>query len=456
MNIKEIVKSQKAYFETGKTLDYENRLESLQKLKKILINHEDELADALQKDLNKSKEEVFMTEIGFTLTELSYMEKRLKKFMKTKKVKTPLAQFHSSSFVVPEPYGNTLIMSPWNYPITLSFGPMIGAIAAGNTVILKPSNYSFNISMVMKKLINQFFDENYIAVVTGGREENNELLDEKFDYIFFTGSPIVGRIVMEKAAKNLTPVCLELGGKSPCIIDKGTNVDLAAKRIAFGKSINSGQTCVAPDYLFVHEYDKHKFIDSYKKYIKEFYGENPLEYDKMVHIINQKHYDRLKSLFENENIIFGGACDDQKLLIEPTLIDNIDGNSLIMQEEIFGPILPILTYKDIDDVIKFVNSREKPLALYFFSENKNNEDKMLRQCSFGGGCINDTIIHIASDSMPFGGVGNSGMGTYHGKASFDIFTHYKSILKKYNWIDLPMRYLPYNEKKSKLIRFFLK
>lgn len=456
MKICELVEAQKAYFESGNTLSYESRLESLKKFKKILVDHEDELADALKKDLNKSPEEVFMTEIGFTLTELSYMEKKLKRFMKIKRVKTPLAQFHSDSLIFPEPYGNTLIMSPWNYPITLSFGPMIGAIAAGNTVILKPSDYSPNISRVMKKLIGLYFKEEYISVVTGGRQENNELLDQKFDFIFFTGSPIVGKIVMEKASKNLTPVCLELGGKSPCIIDKGFDIDLAAKRIAFGKCINSGQTCVAPDYLFIHDSDKEKFVESYKKHICDFYGDNPLEYEKMVHIINNKHYNRVKSLFVNENILCGGKFNDEKMLIEPTLIDGIDGDSSSMQEEIFGPVLPIMTYRNMDEVIKFVRNREKPLALYLFTNNKIVEREFMDKCSFGGGCINDTIVHIASDSMPFGGVGNSGMGSYHGKASFDIFTHYKSVLKKHNWIDLPMRYLPYDDKKLKLIRFFLK
>lgn len=469
MEISKIVEKQREYFYSGKTKSISFRQRALRKLKYAIITNESRICDALKKDLNKSNFESYMTEIGMVLEEINTLIKYTPKWAAAKYVKTPLAQFAGRSFILPEPYGVVLIMSPWNYPFQLSIAPLVGAIAAGNCVILKPSAYAPNTSQVLEDILSACFPKKYVAVVQGGREENKQLLEQKFDYIFFTGGATVGKLVMEKAARHLTPVSLELGGKSPCIVDKTADLKMAAKRIAFGKFLNAGQTCVAPDYLYVHEDVKEKLIWYLKKYIKEFFGKEPLKNPDYPRIINEKHYERLMGLMKGERVLEGGYGYDNihdqangsvdsviPYRIAPTIIDKVTKDSNIMQEEIFGPILPVMTFKNISQVVEYVNSRPKPLALYLFTTNRKLEKYILKNISFGGGCINDTIIHLANSKLGFGGVGESGMGSYHGKYSFDTFSHKKSIIKKANWIDLPMRYHPYTDKNEKLIRFFLK
>ena len=456
VDIKTLVKEQRKFFRTKETLSYSYRSTQLKKLRNAIYEYEDKLKEALMKDLGKNGTESYFAEIGIVLKELSYIEKRLKKLMKNKSVRTHLTDFPAKSFISPHPYGVVLIISPWNYPVNLTLGPLIGAIAAGNTVIIKPSEYSINTSKVLQEMISKTYNEKYITVVEGGIKENQELLDEKTDYIFFTGSTNVGKIVMEKASKFLTPVSLELGGKSPVIVDKDVNVKVAAKRIAFGKYLNSGQTCIAPDYLFIHESRKDQFLTCFQQSINEFFGDEPIESQDYGKIINERHYSRLVNLMDGEDAIIGGIANDENQRIAPTVLDNIGFDSNIMQEEIFGPILPLLSYSDIDEVIGYINKNPNPLALYLFTNSKKTEDKVMSECNFGGGCINDTLMHIASDYLPFGGVGESGMGSYHGKASFDTFTHYRSILKKSTLIDVPARYAPYNSKKEKITKLLLK
>lgn len=454
--IEKTVEAQRAYFLKGETKSYEFRLQALKKLHEAIEKNEPLINKALKSDLNKSGFESFMTEIGMTQSELCYAIKHLKSWMKVKRVSTPLANFHARSFVLSEPFGVALIMSPWNYPFMLCMDPLIGAIAAGNCTILKPSNYSPATSAVISKIIRENFSPEYITVVEGGREQNSALLDQRFDYIFFTGGVTVGKIVMEKASKYITPVTLELGGKSPCIVDKTADLPLAAKRLVFGKYLNSGQTCVAPDYLFVHSSVKKEFLEYIKKNITEMYGKNPLDSPDYPKMINKKHFDRVLGLINGQNVIAGGNSCEETLQIAPTVLDGVKGNDPVMQEEIFGPVLPVLTFEDIGEVESFVLKREKPLALYLFTNDKNIEKRILNNLSFGGGCINDTIVHLASSVMGFGGVGQSGMGSYHGKLSFDTFSHKKSIVKKSNWIDLSVRYQPYTEKSAKTLRKFLK
>lgn len=455
MNITELVLKQRKYYNSGATRSLSARLDALSKLRTILTDHEDELYAALKSDLNKSQEESYMTEIGFTLNELTYMEKHLKSYIKNKRVSTPLMQFPASSYKCPEPYGVTLIMSPWNYPVMLLLAPLIGALAAGNTAILKPSAYSPATSEVISTLIKTVYPEELVAVVTGGREQNNALLEEKFDYIFFTGSPNVGKLVMKKASAHLTPVSLELGGKSPCIVDKTANIELAARRICFGKYLNSGQTCIAPDYLLVHNDVKDELIKNIINNINMFFGKEPLNAPHLVKIINERHFKRILGLIENENIVCGGTYNENTHQIAPTIVDNITFDSKIMQEEIFGPILPVITYTGHEQIVNYITNQPKPLAFYLFTSDKSLEKMYLNRCSFGGGCINDTIMHIASDTLPFGGVGNSGMGSYHGKQSFDCFTHYKSVLKKATWLDIPIRYYPFSKKKLNMMKKFM-
>ncbi len=389
------------------------------------------------------------------LDELRYIAKHLEKWAKPKRVPTPLSQFPSRSFICKEPYGVTLVMSPWNYPFLLSLDPLIGSIAAGNCVILKPSAYAPHTSHLLADLISSVFSPAHVAVVEGGREENSSLLEQRFDFIFFTGSVSVGKLVMEKAAQNLTPVVLELGGKSPCIIDETANLPMAARRLVFGKLLNAGQTCVAPDYVLVKRERKEDLISLLKSNIQDALGQNPGKNPEFPKIINQKHFQRLCAILEGETILLGGETDEAALTIAPTVTEASAENPS-MQEEIFGPILPILTYDKPDDAIRFIREREKPLALYLFTESKAFEKRILQEVSFGGGCINDTIIHLATHHMPFGGVGHSGMGSYHGKKSFDAFTHEKSIVKKSSSVDLPVRYHPYTEKKLKMLKKFLK
>ncbi|MFA7075743.1 MAG: aldehyde dehydrogenase [Candidatus Izemoplasmatales bacterium] len=456
MTISNLVKTQRIYFSQGKTKDYQKRKESLRKLYDAIIVHENEIKDALYKDLNKNPGEAFLTEIGVTLKEITYLSKHLKKLMKDKRVKTEITNFPAKSFISPAPYGVTLIMSPWNYPIFLTLAPLAGAIAAGNTVIIKPSNYSPNTTDIIEKIVKYAFSEEYIAVVKGGREENQDLLNQKFDYIFFTGSSTVGKIVMEKAASNLTPISLELGGKSPTIVTEDAKIGLAAKRIVFGKLINVGQTCVAPDYVLVDKKVEIQFIEEIKKNIIEFYGDKPLENPNYGKIINSKHYQRLLGLMKNQEIACGGVGNDELGKISPTVLVNVDPNSAVMQEEIFGPILPIISYEDLGEAIEFVNSRPHPLALYLFTTSKTTMNNVLRNCQFGGGCINDTIMQVASDYLPFGGVGDSGMGSYHGSASFKTFSHYRSVINKSNKLDIPLRYYPITANKENFIKKFLK
>ena len=456
LEIKELVKNQRTYFRTNATLPVSKRIEALKKLHASIKKHEGEINEALKKDLGKSTTEGFMCEIGLTLSEISYMIKHVKSYAKEKDVHTPLVHFHSRSFRKPSPYGVVLIMSPWNYPFLLTMDPLVDALAAGNTVIIKPSAYSPYTSEIVKRIIEECFDKKYVAVVTGGRAENNHLLNEHFDYIFFTGSKEVGKYVMEKASAHLTPVTLELGGKSPCIVDETANLKVTAARIAFGKYLNCGQTCVAPDYLYCHESIKDELLKEIKKQITKMYGKDPLKNDDYGKIINEKHFNRVKGLIDEKKVIHGGYSDDEALRIAPTVMDNITWNDAIMQEEIFGPILPVLTFSSLDEAINTVNNREHPLALYIFSSNKNNIRRVTSECGYGGGCINDTIIHLASSEMDFGGFGESGMGSYHGKHGFDTFTHYKSIVDKKTWLDLPMRYQPYKGLYEKMMRFFLK
>ncbi|MFA6309260.1 MAG: aldehyde dehydrogenase [Clostridia bacterium] len=456
MDIKKIVDAQREYFKTDVTKDFAFRLNALKRLKKAVYENEQKINDALKDDLNKSEFETYMTETGIVLSELTFAIRHLKGWMRTKRVRTPLSLFHSRSFVISEPYGVALIMSPWNYPFMLLIDPLIGAIAAGNCAVLKPSNYSPATSQVIHDIISENFEPEYISVVMGGRQENKDLLDQRFDYIFFTGSTAVGRFAMEKASVNLTPVTLELGGKSPCIVDKTANLELAAKRIVFGKYLNAGQTCNAVDYLLVHKSVKDELVKYLIENVEKQYGKDAISNKDFTRIINEKHFERIMNLIKDEEIILGGKSDAVKLKIAPTILDNVSPDSPIMQEEIFGPVLPVLTFETLDEVENFVVSREKPLALYLFTTDKKVEKRILKNLSFGGGCVNDTIIQIATPRMGFGGVGHSGMGAYHGKLSFDTFSHHKSMIKKYNWIDPPFRYQPVTKSKMKWLRRFLK
>ncbi len=454
--IKTIVTRQRKYFQTGSTLPVNTRLNALRRLYAAISGSEKEIHEALKKDLGKSGFESYICETGLVLEEISYMLKHTARFAREKRVRTPLAQFHSRSFQKPSPYGVTLIMSPWNYPFMLTLSPLVDALAAGNTAVVKPSAYSPNTSEVLRKILSQCFEPQYVAVVTGGRAENTCLLHEHFDYIFFTGSQAVGKEVMRNAAEYLTPVTLELGGKSPCIVDQTADIRLAARRVVFGKYLNCGQTCVAPDYIYCQRSVKDTFIKEVQKQIRKQYGRHPLDNPDYGKIINEKHFDRILGLIDEKKVVQGGGSDRKTLRIEPTVMDNVAFSDPVMQEEIFGPVMPILTFDSIDEVIHRVNAMPHPLALYLFTSDKKTEKKVISRCGFGGGCINDTIIHLATTEMGFGGFGESGMGAYHGKTGFDTFTHYKSIVDKKTWLDLPMRYQPYRKLHEKMVRFFLK
>lgn len=455
-NISMVVEHQRKFFSTKETLDINKRIYYLKKLKSVILKYENEINQALYEDLGKSTSESYMCEVGLTLSELSYQIKHIKRWSRPKRHITDLTNFHGKSYSVFEPYGVVLVMAPWNYPFMLTMEPLIGAVAAGNCVVAKPSAYSPATSSIIKKILEQVFDDSYVAVVEGGRAENTELLEQRFDYIFFTGGVNVGKLVMEKAAKNLTPVSLELGGKSPCIIDKTANLKLAAKRLAFGKYLNLGQTCVAPDYLLIEETVKEKFLNILIDTVKKMYGEKPLENQNYGKMINEKHYRRVMGLIDERKVILGGKGIEEQLRIEPTVLDNVTENDDVMQEEIFGPVLPVITYKEINDAVQFIETRPHPLALYIFSNDRKVQKLFTEKVTFGGGCINDTILHLATSRMGFGGVGDSGMGAYHGIKSFQTFSHEKSILRKYNWIDMPMRYQPYTKIMDKLVRMFLK
>ena len=422
--IKLILDKQRDFFNLNSTKDINFRKKQLEKLKEIINENEKDIMVALKEDLGKSEFESYSTEIGMVLSEISYALENIHNWAKVEKIKTPITNFKSKSYIYPEPYGNVLIMSPWNYPFQLTLFPLVGAIAAGNTAIIKPASSSIHTSKIMEKIINENFPEEFIHVLNAESKESRKVLDEKFDYIFYTGSPAVGKMVMQKAAENLTPITLELGGKSPCIIDKEGDLELFAN-------------------LYVHKDVKEEFIEYLIKYIEEFYGKNIEDNKDYVRIINEKHFNRLIDLMEEDKIIYGGDSNLEKLYISPTIMDNINWNDKVMEDEIFGPIIPILEYDSIVEVIEEIKKRPKPLALYIFSTNEKIIDKVINSISFGGGCINDTIMHLTNSNMPFGGVGNSGMGHYHGKYSFDTFTHYKSISDKSLSPDIETRYPPY-------------
>lgn len=454
--IKEIIEKQRKFFRTGATIDVDRRIKALKRLKAAIQNEESKIQEALKNDLGKSNFESYMCEIGMVLSEITYMEKHIRSFSREKTVHTPLAQFHSRSYQKPSPYGQVLIMSPWNYPFLLSIEPLVDAIAAGNTAVLKPSAYSPYTSEVMKRMLQDCFPEEYVAVIPGGREENTCLLAQKFDYLFFTGSQRVGKDVMRHAAEHLTPVTLELGGKSPCIVEKSANIKLAARRIVFGKFLNCGQTCVAPDYIYCDRAVKDKLLLELKAQIQKQYGDNPLENESYGKIINEKHFSRIQKLIDREKIAFGGKACEEALKIEPTVMDGVTFEDAVMQEEIFGPVLPVITYDSLESAIERINEMPHPLALYLFTKDRKAVRKVMSRCGFGGGCVNDTIIHLATSEMGFGGFGESGMGAYHGKAGFETFSHKKSIVDKKTWLDLPMRYQPYQGIYEKLIRRFLR
>ena len=455
--IQSLLKSQKDYYKSGVTIPVKFRIAQLKKLYKTIKKYENEVNEALKTDLGKSHYEGFMCESGLVLSEISYMIRHVKRFSKRKTVYTPITNFASHSFKQPVPYGNTLIMSPWNYPFLLTMDPLADAIAAGNTVILKPSAYSPATSKIIEKIITECFSPEYVSVVTGGRAENQALLAQKFDFVFFTGSQAVGKEVLRHTAEHLTPAVLELGGKSPCIVDESANIKLAAKRIVFGKFLNCGQTCVAPDYILCERTVKEAFIKEVVKQIKLQYGENPLHNKDYGKIVNEKHFARLLGLIEKEKVIVGGEANHETNQIAPTVLDGVTENDAVMGEEIFGPIMPILTFDDFDELIETLKEKDKPLALYLFSNNKKHIKRVTGELSYGGGCINDVVVHLATSEMGFGGVGESGMGAYHGKDGFDTFSHYKSVMDKKTWIDLPMRYQPYKSKLyEKLLHMFLK
>ena len=454
--IQEIVRKQRHFFYKGATLDINFRIKALKKLRASIQAHQPQINAALKTDLGKSSFESYMCESGLVLSEISYILKHIHSFSCEKTVHTPLAQFHSRSYRKPSPYGVVLVMSPWNYPFLLTFDPLVDAIAAGNTVVLKPSAYSPATSSIICEIVRECFPEQYVAVITGGRAENTCLLQESFDYIFFTGSQAVGKEVMKQASAHLTPVTLELGGKSPCIIDKSANLKLAAKRIVFGKYLNCGQTCVAPDYLYCHKDVKDELIRLIQKQIRKQFGKAPLDNKNYGKIINEKHFNRILNLIDPARVVQGGNGNPATLQIEPTVMDNVTFQDAVMQEEIFGPVLPVLTFDSVEEVIHKVNSMAHPLALYIFAQDREVTEKVTASCGFGGGCINDVIIHLATSEMPFGGFGESGMGSYHGEKGFETFSHYKSIVDKKTWIDLPMRYQPYRKLYDKLIHLFLK
>lgn len=439
-----LIQRQREYFQKGQTKDLSFRIQQLKVLKKAIFMYEEEIMKALKKDVNKSFFESYETEIGMVLQEINYAIKNIKNWSKPKKVKTPIVHFPAQSHIYQEPYGVVLILSPWNYPFQLAMVPLIGAIAAGNCVMMKPSELSPYTSKIIAKIVKTMYNPAYVAVVEGGIQESQFLLKQKWDYIFFTGSTRVGRLVMEAAAKHLTPVTLELGGKSPCIVDKEACIDVAAKRIVWGKLLNAGQTCVAPDYILVHHTVKKPLVESMRKYIQQFYGTQVN--DQFPRIINQHHFERLVALMKEGTIVGGGYHCKNTLQIAPTLMDEVSFEDPLMQEEIFGPLLPVIEYKKWSEVVQHIESRSKPLAFYFFSENKKKQKRVLQQFSFGGGCINDTILHLATPYMPFGGIGESGMGRYHGKTSFETFSHEKSVINRGTWLDIPFRYPPYNYK----------
>lgn len=455
--IQNLLEKQRIFYRSGATIPAQFRVQQLKKLYAAVKEQEVAIGEALAEDLGKSRYEGFMCETGLVLSEISYLIRHTKGFAKRKRAATPLAQFPARSFRQPMPYGNTLILSPWNYPFLLLMEPLADAIAAGNTAIVKPSADSPATVRIIEKIVAQCFPPEYVAVVTGGRAENTALLEQKFDLVFFTGSQAVGKEVLRHAAEHLTPAVLELGGKSPCIVDSGANIPLAAKRIVFGKFLNCGQTCVAPDYILCESSVKDALLKEIILQIRRQYGDDPLTNKNYGKIINQKHFTRLCALIDPRKVVFGGETDPETCQIAPTVMDGVTAGDAVMAEEIFGPILPVISFNSFESVVGALKKAAKPLALYLFSGNKAHIRSVTTQLSYGGGCINDVVIHLATSGMGFGGVGESGMGSYHGKDGFDAFSHYKSIVDKKTWLDLPMRYQPYQKGLyERLVRFFLK
>ncbi|MDX5421985.1 MAG: aldehyde dehydrogenase [Hymenobacteraceae bacterium] len=452
--IQQLVRRQHGFFASGRTLNLNFRREKLRALHAAITQHEQELFDAMYADFRKPEMESYTTEVGFVEQELKLTLKQLKQWAKPRKVKESLINFPAKSYIYTEPYGVALIIGPWNYPFQLLFNPLIGAMAAGNCVILKPSELTPSTSAVIAKLIRESFDEEYVAAVEGGVETSQRLLQERYNYIFFTGSTQVGKVIMKAAAEHLTPVTLELGGKSPAIVADDADLELTARRITWGKLLNVGQTCVAPDYVLVQEDVKEELIQQIIQCVKDFYGENPAESPDYARIINDRHFDRLKGYLSSGLVRAGGQTDEASRYIAPTILDQVTWDSPVMQEEIFGPILPVLTYSDLDEAIKTVNQHERPLALYFFSSDKRRQKKILKETHFGGGCINDTISHLVNPNLPFGGVGGSGMGSYHGQSSYDLFSNHKSVLHRGTWLDLPLRYPPYKDRLPSIRKLF--
>ncbi|MDU3866457.1 MAG: aldehyde dehydrogenase [Clostridium perfringens] len=446
--LREKINKQREYFSTGETKDINFRIEKLKKLRDVLKSEEEKVFEALKKDLMKSSFESYVTEVAMVYDEINMHIKNIKKWSKKRRVKTPLVQFPAKSFIQLEPYGVVLIIGPLNYPFMLTMDPLIGAIAAGNTAVIKPSESAPETSKILKEILEKVFDEKYVLHVNPerGKEVVEELLKEKFDYIFFTGSATVGKIVMKAASQYLTPVTLELGGKSPCIIDKDCKLELAARRIVWGKLLNSGQTCVAPDYLYVHKDIEEEFIKKLEEEIKNQFGDNPLESKDYSKMVNEREFNRVLSYIDKEKLVFGGNYNRKTFQIEPTILKNVTWNDPVMEREIFGPIFPILPFENLDEVIRLVNSKDKPLAIYYFSEDKNKIEKVLNSTSSGGVTINDTLVHVSSSYLPFGGVGNSGMGEYHGKYSFDLFSNKKGVMNRKTFLDLKIRYAPFQNK----------
>ena len=438
--IGEIRAKQESYFRSGATLDVRTRKANLVAFEKAVLKWEKPLCEALWKDLHKSYEESYIAEVSILLGEIRTHIRNVGKWTRPQRRPTPMKLFPSRSKIISEPLGTALIISPWNYPVQLLLTPLVGVISSGCTAVLKPSPYVPEVSDVIEKMIRDTFPEEYVAVVQGDRNVNTALLEQRWDMMFFTGSPSFGRAVMAAAAKNLTPVVLELGGKSPCIIDKDADIEVAAKRVAWGKSLNAGQTCIAPDYLMLHKNIKDKFLSELEKAFRELLGDDPQKSEHFVRIVNDAAFERLKGYLADGEVVFGGKTDKDERYFSPTVLDHVSPDSPVMQEEIFGPIFPVQTFSSLDEVIRFVSMREKPLALYYFG---SQGDKVLKHTTSGGSCINDVIMHIANENVPFGGVGMSGMGSYHHKRTFDVFTHYRSVISTPTWIDLPFRYMPY-------------
>jgi len=455
LDIQQILESQRNYFSSGATLPEKAREDALCRLEECIRRNEEPIYAALKADLGKGMFESYLCELGLVLEEIKWMRKNLHSLMKQKRVKTPISQMIARSYQSPSPYGNVLIMSPWNYPVLLTLDPLVDALAAGNTVLLKPSAYAPATAELLLEILGEAFPKEHVAVILGGRAENSALLQQKFDKIFFTGNPVVGKEVMRVAADNLTPVTLELGGKSPCIVDESSNLPVAAKRIVFGKYMNCGQTCVAPDYILCHESVHAELVALLKKEITAQFGANPLENGDYGKIINQKHFDRLMGLMQREKIAHGGDADAASQRIAPTILDGVSWDDPVMQEEIFGPILPILTYRDLEDALSAITSRPHPLALYCFTEREAVKQRVLDRCRFGGGCFNDTLIHLATSQMPFGGVGESGMGSYHGETGFAEFSHMRSMVDRKTWFEISTRFQPYSKGKLNLLKQIL-